>query len=66
MPDPKWGQTVKAIIVRRSPDLTVDDIERYCLESGELPRYKRPKLIEFVDSIPRNILGKIDRTIFRK
>lgn len=65
VPDPKWGQAVKARIVRRSPELTAEDIERYCLESSTLARYKRPKVIEFVDSIPRNALGKIDRTMFK-
>jgi acyl-CoA synthetase (AMP-forming)/AMP-acid ligase II len=63
--DEKWGQVVKALIVRRSPDLTAEDVDRYCRDSGELPRYRRPKIIEFVDSLPRNILGKIDRNALR-
>ena len=58
----KWGQVVKALIVRRDPKLTAEDVNRYCLESRELPRYRRPKIIEFVDTLPRNVLGKIDRT----
>lgn len=62
VPDEKWGQTVKALIVRRSPELTAEDVDRYCLESHELPRYRRPKIIEFVDALPRNVLGKLDRT----
>jgi fatty-acyl-CoA synthase len=65
VPDDKWGQTIKALVVRRSPELGADALERYCLESGELARYKRPRIVEFVDSLPRNILGKIDRTALR-
>ena len=65
VPDEKWGQRVKALIVRRTPRLTADDIDRYCRESKDLPRYKRPRIIEFVDSLPRNVLGKIDRTALR-
>lgn len=65
VPDEKWGQMVKALVVRRSPELTAGEIERYCLESRELPRYKRPRVIEFVDALRRNILGKIDRTALR-
>ena len=65
VPDEKWGQVVKALIVRRSPELTVEDVDRYCLESHELPRYRRPKIIEFVGALPRNVLGKIDRTALR-
>ncbi len=60
--DEKWGQVVKALIVRRNPTLTAEDVDRYCLESHELPRYRRPKIVEFVESLPRNVLGKIDRT----
>jgi fatty-acyl-CoA synthase len=65
VPDEKWGQLVKALIVRRTPELTAEDVDRYCLESAELPRYRRPKVIEFVDALPRNVLGKIDRTALR-
>ncbi len=62
VPDEKWGQIVKALIVRRNPDLTAADVDRYCLASHDLPRYRRPKIIEFVDALPRNVLGKLDRT----
>ena len=65
VPDEKWGQVVKALIVRRSPELTAEDVDRYCLQSHELPRYRRPRIIEFVDTLPRNVLGKIDRTALR-
>jgi len=63
--DEKWGQAIKALIVRRSPELTAGEIDRYCLESGELARHKRPRTVEFVDALPRNVLGKIDRTALR-
>ena len=65
VPDEKWGQILKALVVRRAPELTAGEIDRYCLESKELPRHKRPRVIEFVDALARNILGKIDRTILR-
>jgi len=63
--DEKWGHVVKALIVRRTPELSAEEVDRYCLQSTELPRYKRPRIVEFVDSLPRNILGKIDRTALR-
>ncbi len=65
VPDEKWGQVVKALIVRRTPELDAAEIERYCVESSELSRHKRPKIVEFVDALPRNILGKIDRPALR-
>ncbi len=65
VPNEKWGQAVKALIVRRTPELTADDVDRYCLDSNELSRYKRPRIIQFVDALPRNVLGKIDRAALR-
>ncbi len=65
VPDEKWGQVVKALIVRRTLKLTAGDVDQYCLRSNELPRYRRPKIIEFVEAVPRNVLGKIDRTALR-
>ncbi|OFZ97203.1 MAG: hypothetical protein A3H35_06105 [Betaproteobacteria bacterium RIFCSPLOWO2_02_FULL_62_17] len=65
VPDEKWGQVLKALIVRRNPGLSAAQVDSYCLESDELPRHKRPRLIEFVDALPRNVLGKIDRTALR-
>jgi fatty-acyl-CoA synthase len=63
--DEKWGQIVKALIVRRATELTAEEVDRYCLASDELARHKRPKIVQFVDSLPRNVLGKIDRTALR-
>jgi fatty-acyl-CoA synthase len=60
-PDDKWGQVIKALIVRRNDALTAEAVDKYCLESTDLPRYKRPRVIAFVDAVPRNVLGKIDR-----
>jgi fatty-acyl-CoA synthase len=65
VPDEKWGQAVKALVVRRAPELTAEALERYCLDSAGLARHKRPKIVEFVESLPRNVLGKIDRTALR-
>ncbi len=64
-PDEKWGQVVKALVVPRTADLTAADVERYCLESDELPRYRRQRIIAFVEALPRNILGKLDRRALR-
>src|SRR3974390_696348 len=65
VPDEKWGQIVKALIVGRTPALPDAEVNRYCLASHNLPRYRRPKIIEFVDALPRNVLGKLDRTALR-
>ena len=64
VPDEEWGERVKAFIVRRRHDLTAEALDAFCLE-GRLARYKRPKIIEFVDEIPRNPSGKILRKLLR-
>jgi len=61
IPDPTWGEMVVALIVRKHDDLREELVEKYCLESGELARYKRPRKVIFVDELPKNIFGKTER-----
>ena len=58
VPDDKWGEAVKAIVVPR-PDtgLTEDELIEWSRE--RLAGYKRPRSVDFVQSIPRNPSGKI-------
>ena len=58
VPDDRWGETVKAIVVR-SPGAAVeaDDLIAWC--RGRLAHYKCPTSVDFVDSLPRNPTGKI-------
>jgi fatty-acyl-CoA synthase len=65
VPDEQWGQVIKALIVRCDPSLSAEEVDRYCLQSNELARHKRPRVFQFVDSLPRNVLGKINRTALR-
>jgi len=65
VPDPKWGELVKAFIVAKADNVTSEDIERYCLEGGRLARYKRPRIIEFVREIPKTPSGKILRRMLK-
>lgn len=60
VPDEKWGEVGKAFIVRsKDSELTEEDVKKYCLE--RLAKYKIPKHIEFLDALPTNDAGKIDR-----
>jgi acyl-CoA synthetase (AMP-forming)/AMP-acid ligase II len=58
VPDDKWGETVKGIIVL-APNATLDTtgIISYCRES--LAHYKCPTSIDAIDVLPRNPSGKI-------
>ena len=64
IPDPKWGETVKAyIVVKPGKQMTEDEIIAYCQSS--IASYKKPRVIEFMDSLPRNASGKVLKTVLR-
>ncbi len=57
-PDKKWGEVVVAVIVRKQGHgLEAGDV--LGLFEGALARYKHPSEILFVDTLPRNVMGKI-------
>jgi acyl-CoA synthetase (AMP-forming)/AMP-acid ligase II len=58
VPDPKWGEAVKAIVVLK-PGAAVDAKELMQFCDGQLAGYKRPRSVEFVDALPRNPSGKV-------
>jgi long-chain acyl-CoA synthetase len=54
------GETVKAfIVIKKGEELTENDVVRYCKEN--LAAYKVPKIIEFIDELPKSAVGKILR-----
>jgi acyl-CoA synthetase (AMP-forming)/AMP-acid ligase II len=64
VPDEKWGESVKAIVVAKpgsAPD--ADDIIAWARE--RIAGYKAPKSVDFVAAIPRNLTGKILRRELR-
>jgi long-chain acyl-CoA synthetase len=62
VPDERWGETVKAVVVR-SPDASTDDegLERDIIAAtrSRLAHYKCPTSIDFIDALPRNPSGKV-------
>lgn len=58
IPDDRWGETVKALIVPKpGTEPAADEIVEWAKE--RLAGYKRPRSVDFVESIPRNPSGKI-------
>jgi long-chain acyl-CoA synthetase len=61
--DAKSGEAVKAFIVRKDPNLSADDVIKYC--GTQLTAYKVPKQIEFRNDLPKTNVGKILRRELR-
>ncbi|TBR39577.1 MULTISPECIES: AMP-binding protein [Dyella] len=61
--DEHSGEVVKLFVVRKDPSLTVEQIKEFAREN--LTGYKRPKVIEFRDSLPKTNVGKILRRELR-
>jgi long-chain acyl-CoA synthetase len=63
LPDAKSGEVVKAFIVRKDPNLSAEDVVKFCHE--QLTNYKVPKQIEFRTELPKTNVGKILRRQLR-
>ena len=63
VPDEHSGEVVKLFVVRKDPNLTIEALKEFCREN--LTGYKRPKLIEFRDELPKSNVGKILRRELR-
>jgi long-chain acyl-CoA synthetase len=61
--DSKSGEAVKAFIVKKDPNLTAEDVIKYC--TTQLTGYKVPKQIEFRTDLPKTNVGKILRRELR-
>ena len=62
--DEKWGEKTCAIIVKGEGEIDAEGIVSFCEE--KLSRYKLPREVVFVDSIPRNPSGKILKRVLRE
>ena len=56
VPDDRWGEAVKAVVVARGK-VTAEDLDRWCLD--RLAAFKRPRWYDFVAGLPRNATAKV-------
>lgn len=66
IPHPDFGEAVTAVVVRRSqdPDLTEEALIQHV--KANLATYKVPKHVFFVDELPRNTMGKVQKKLLRE
>ena len=65
VPDERWGEAVKAVIVRRGgTSVTEVEIVDFC--RGRLGGFERPRSVDFVDALPRNPSGKVLKRLLRE
>ncbi len=65
IPSEQWGETGMAIVaVKPGHSISEAEIHAHC--EANLARFKRPRLIKFVDALPRNATGKIHKPTLRK
>lgn len=68
VPDPKWGQRVAALVVRKSVDntttkaaaakdaLSLDELRDWC--KSRMASYQIPTIVKQMKQIPKNMIGK--------
>jgi fatty-acyl-CoA synthase len=64
-PDPKWGEIAVAAVVPRE-GRSIDEAGVRALFEGRIARFKHPRRIVFVDTLPRNAMGKVQKFELRR
>jgi acyl-CoA synthetase (AMP-forming)/AMP-acid ligase II len=65
VPDPHWGESVKAIVeLQPGSKVSEQELIDYCGE--RLAGYKRPRSVDFVPELPRDLAGKLQKRKLRE
>jgi acyl-CoA synthetase (AMP-forming)/AMP-acid ligase II len=64
IPDDRWGEVPAAhVVVRPGHEPAAEQLVEFV--AARIARYKRPRLIKFVDALPRTAVGKIQKNLIR-
>jgi acyl-CoA synthetase (AMP-forming)/AMP-acid ligase II len=64
VPDPTWGETVKAVVVMKTGQrVSADEVRSFCRR--RIAGYKVPRTVDFVDGLPKTASGKISKKDLR-
>jgi acyl-CoA synthetase (AMP-forming)/AMP-acid ligase II len=64
IPDKTWGETVKAVVVKRQ-DSALTEAALIEWMRDKVAGYKRPRSVDFIDTLPRNASGKLLKRTLR-
>jgi malonyl-CoA/methylmalonyl-CoA synthetase len=65
VPHSDFGEAVVAVVVRQ-PRADFDEKVVIALLADRLARFKQPKRVVFVDELPRNTMGKVQKNVLRE
>jgi fatty-acyl-CoA synthase len=60
LPDPRWGEVPVACVVAK-PGAPLDAAAVLAAFDGRLARFKHPKRVVFLDDLPKNAMGKVEK-----
>ena len=63
VPHPDFGEAVVAVIV--AEDKALDEAQVMGFVADKLAKFKQPKAVFFVDALPRNTMGKVQKVTLR-
>lgn len=65
VPDAVWGESVKAaLVLSHDVQVTEEDIIEFCRVN--MASYKKPKSVDFHETLPKNAYGKVEKNELRK
>ena len=65
IPDQKWGEAVKAVVVpKEGMQVSEEEIIDYCRD--HMASFKKPKSVDVVKELPRNPYGKVQKALLRE
>ena len=64
IPDERWGEVPAAhVVLRAGAGLTEDALIAFAAE--RIARHKRPRLVKFVEDLPKTAIGKVQKNLIR-
>jgi malonyl-CoA/methylmalonyl-CoA synthetase len=65
IPDHDFGEAVTAVVIRKA-DVAIGEAEVLQALEKRLAKYKLPKRVHFLDELPRNVMGKVQKNMLRE